>query len=118
VVTSVSNDKILSTNEGKTAASGKRDAESVAKNHHSGAAAPQNDVARASETVDVARANQLYNQAESTLSSEPVITNQEQAKEVAAEITRQFASDADKALNSQAGSASADLVALLETAPA
>jgi hypothetical protein len=117
VVTPVSTDKILSTNEGKTAASGKRDAESVGKSGDSGASRPQSDVAEATETVDVGRANRLFNQAENSLSSEP-ISDPEQAKEVAAEITTQFAGDADRALRAQAGSASADLAALLETAPA
>jgi hypothetical protein len=119
VVTPVSNDKILSTNEGKTAASGKRDAESVSKNSDAGAPGVQSsDTAKATETVDVGRANKLFNQAVQSLSDEPVITNPEQAQQIAAEITRQFSGDGDKALRAQGASASVDLAALLETAPA
>jgi hypothetical protein len=118
VVTPVSNDKILSTNEGKTAESGKREAESMGTSGNAAAPSPQNNAAQATETVDVGRASQLFNQAAQSLSDEPVISNPEQAKEVAAEITQQFTSDADKALRSQAGSASGDLAVLLEAAPA
>lgn len=118
MVTPVSNDKILSTNEGKTAPSGKREAESMGKSADRSAPNVENEASQTTETVDVGRANQLFNQAETSLSDEAVISNPEQAKEVAAELTRQFASDADKALSSQAGSASGDLAALLETAPA
>lgn len=118
MTTPISNDKILSTNQEKTPASGKRGAESPGKSGNAATPSPQSNTGQATETVDVGRANQLFNQAAQSLSDEPVITNPEQAKEVAAEITQQLSSDAEKALRSQAGSASGELAALLETAPA
>jgi hypothetical protein len=118
VVTPVSNDKILSTNEGKTAASGKREAESAGNRGNTSTPAVQNDTEQTTETVDVGRANRLFSQAAASLSDEAVISNQGHAEKVAAEIAQQVVSDGEKGLRGQAGSASGDLAALLETAPA
>jgi hypothetical protein len=118
VTTPISNDKILSTNQEKTPASGKREAESSQARGNAGAPEQQHSAAQTTETVDVQRANRLFNQAENPVSGEGEISSPEQAKEVAAEITQQLSSDAEKALRSQAGSASGELAALLEAAPA
>jgi hypothetical protein len=117
VVTPVSNDKILSTTEGKTAPSGKREAESLGKSDPTSPPSGQNGTAKTAETVDVERANQLY-KAASPLSEEDAISSGEQAREVAANIAQQISNDADKGLRAQANSASGELAALLETAPA
>jgi hypothetical protein len=117
VVTPVSNDKILSTNEGKTPASSKREAEALGKDGGAGAPNRQNDTAPATDTVNVERANQLYNQGVKPLSDEAAISSSEQAQEVAATIVQQFTNEADKALRAQADAASGELAILLKAAP-
>ncbi len=117
MVSPVSNDKILSTNEGKTPPSGKRDTESVTNGSGSSTPESENTAPQAAETVDVGRANQLFNQAEARVSDTSVISSPEQAKEVAAEIAQKLTADAAGALRAQAGSISGDQTALLEVAP-
>jgi hypothetical protein len=68
--------------------------------------------------VDVERANQIYNQSTSKLSSgEEPITSPEQARSLVAEIRTQIEADASQALKAQTGAASGSLSALLEAAP-
>ncbi len=117
MVTPVSNDKIPSTNEGKTPPSGKRGTESVTNGNGTNTPEPENTAPQSTETVDVGRASQLFNQADASVSDTGVISSPEQAKEVAAEITQKLATDAAEALRAQAGSISGDQAVLLEVAP-
>jgi hypothetical protein len=119
VVTAVNNDNILSPNNGRTAASGKREAEQPTTT--GGSREAENSATQTPQqpegSVDVARASQLYNQAELSSPADGDINSPQQAEKLAAEIGRQFREDAEVALRSQGGVASATLTALLENAP-
>lgn len=120
MATPISNDKILPSDSAHTSvSSGKKSAE------QDGAKMPDtgnptitsNDTTGIEATsVDVERANQIFSQAH-TASGEGSISNPEQASLVVADLRGQMEENGSQALRAQAGSASVNLAALLETAP-
>lgn len=117
MVTAVNNDNILSPSDSRTSASGKREAghttaggANIEAEGSAPKAAPKPD-----SHVDIARASQLYNQANRSLSTGGATTTPEQAAELAVEIGRQFSERAEQAIRSYGELTSTTLTALLET---
>ncbi len=120
MVTPISNDKILpSENTGSAVTDKKKADHSVAtQNSASENTVSQDNGGVETSSVDVERANQIYNRSSPKQpSGENAITNPEQAKVVAAEIRTQIEGNALEALKAQAGPGSGGLPALLEAAP-
>ncbi len=119
MVTAINNDNILSSNDSRTAASGKREAEQATTggaNVQTEGGAPKTGP-RPQSPVDIARASQLYSQANLSLSAGSATTTPEQAAGLAAEISRQFGEHAEQAIRSHGELTSTTLTALLETPP-
>jgi hypothetical protein len=120
VVTAVNNDNILSPNDGRTAASGKREAEqpTTGSSNQGGTESTTTQATKRSEgAVDVTRASQLYSQAELSPPAEGSIDTTQQAEALAATINQQFKDDPGGALRSQGGVSSTTPATLLENAP-
>ncbi|MCP3671281.1 MAG: hypothetical protein GY814_12780 [Gammaproteobacteria bacterium] len=121
MATPISNDKILPSESTRTPISSKKGTEQGGTNGPDTTKSTQaaNDIARTeTNTVDVERANQIFNQSELQASGESSISTPEQARLVAAELKELIEDDGLQALQAQAGPASANLSALLEAAPA
>jgi hypothetical protein len=119
VVTAVNNDNILSPNDGRSAASGNREAEqpTTGSSNQGGAESTTTQATQRSEgSVDVARASRLYSQAE-LAPPEGIIDTPQQAEALAATISQQFRDDPEQAMRSQGGAESTTPAALLENAP-
>ena len=121
MVTPISNDKILPSDSARTTVSDKKTAEQGGANKSDMAASTStSDETNNIEvnSVDVERANQIYSQSQTkTASGESTISTPEQARLVAADLRGQIEENGLQALQAQAGPASANLSALLETAP-
>ncbi len=119
MVTAINNDNILSPNDGRTAASSKREAEqsTAGNNNHAAEGAATPTTQQPEGSVDVARASQLYSQVKLSPSTEGGIGTPEQAQELATAISQQFRDDTEGALRSHSRVASTTLAALLENAP-
>jgi len=121
VVTPISNDKIMPSNSASSSVTDKKGAAQEAVTQKTTASETISENAGNTETssVDVERANQIYNSSETRPSSgENTITNLEQAKAVAAEIRSQIEANAMQVLKAQTGASSDSLAAVLEAAPA
>jgi len=122
VVTPISNDKILPSDDARSAVSEKKQANQGAitsQGESNASTISQEDNGVETSSVDVERANQIYSQSASQLTSgEEVVTSPEQAKTLATEIRAQIEQDGLQALRAQTGAASNSLSALLEAAPA
>ena len=122
MATPISNDKILPSDNARTPVSGKGTAETSGRersdaNASTAVSSQANEVDTGS--VDVERAHQIYNQAEPNISTrEDAISTSEQAHIMAADISDQIERNGMQALQAQARSASPNLSALLEAAPA
>ncbi len=121
MATPISNDKILPSEGTRTPISSKKGTGQGGANRPDTADSAQaaNDTAGIeTNSVDVERANQIFNQSELQASGESSISTPEQARMVAAELKELIEDDGLQALQAQAGPASANLSALLEAAPA
>ncbi len=121
MATPISNDKILPSEGARPPISSKKGTEQGAANRPDTADSTQAANGTAgieTNTVDVERANQIFNQSELQASGESSISTPEQARLVAAELKELIEDDGLQALQAQAGPASANLSALLEAAPA
>ncbi len=120
MVTPISNDKILPSDSSGSSVTEKKKTERQATTQTT----PRNDIIANDEkvtetsSVDVERANQIYNSSAAKISSaEDTITNAEQAKAIAAEIRTQIEGNALEALKAHSGTNPGGLAALLEAAP-
>ncbi len=122
MTTPISNDKILPADSNRTTASEKRAAEkpeSIQSATNHSAAANQAESAIETSSVDVERANQVYNHEQTQITSgSEYVSSQEQAHLLATDIGKRIEGNALQALKAQAGSVSMNITALLETAPA
>lgn len=122
MVTPISNDKILSSDSANSAVTGKKKADqgvATQQNSTGGNRVPQEENAIEGSSVDVERANQIYNSSASKPApGRDFITNLEQAKAVAAEIRVQMEENSQQAFKAQTGASSTGLAALLEAVPA
>lgn len=121
MATPISNDKILPSDGASGTISGKKraDQETATQTNTSGDAISKDENGSAAGSVDVERANRIFNSSTPKHSSgEDVITNPEHARAVAAEIRTQIEGNAMQALKAQTGSGTSGLSVLLETAPA
>ncbi len=120
MVSPISNDKIIPSDSTGSAVTDKKKADQGAVTLDNPISNPVATEENSPETssVDIGRANQVYNSATAKPSSgEDVITSPEQAKAIASEIRTQIETNGRQALRAQAGASSGGLAALLEAAP-
>jgi hypothetical protein len=120
MVAPISNDKILPSESANSPVSEKKRADQGAADQKASTSETiaQDEQGVETSSVDIERANQIYNQSTARLQSgNDLITNSEQAKAVATEIRVQIEQNGQEALKAQTGSASKSLSALLEAAP-
>ncbi len=120
VVAPISNDKVQGANSTSSSVSEKKRADqgTVGQGTANSESNSQNEQNIETGSVEVERANQIYNQSIPKPSSgKELITNYEQAIAVTAEIRMQIEENSLHALQAQTEGASASLSALLETAP-
>lgn len=121
VVSPISNDKTLPSDRASSSVTDKKRAaqEAVTQKSTASETIPENGGNTETSSVDVERANQIYNSSETRPSSgKDAITNLEQAKAVAVEIHSQIEANALQVLKAQTGASSDSLAAVLEAAPA
>lgn len=121
MVTPISNDKILPADSASSSVTDRKraDQSTVTQKEVGSESISQNGANTENSSVDVERANQIYNSSETRLpSGEDTITNQEQAKAVAAEVRSQIEANVLQVLKVQTGASSDSLAAILEAAPA
>ena len=121
MVAPISTDKPLSADENRTSA-GNRASEQVsgttATDNRTPASVPSRDNPDV-DTASVERAAQLYRQSNlAAPEGETSVASPEQAQRMASQISRMMVEQAEQAFQSQAGSVSEDLTAVLEMAPA
>ncbi len=121
MVTPISNDKILPSDSTRRSISDNKSAgqSGLTRPDTIATHSTQDETASTEEnSLDVERANQIFSQSQlQTSSREDSIFTPDQARSAAAELSVQIAGNSTQALQAQAGPASANLSALLETAP-